>query len=74
MAYYLLVRSLLRLHPADSPLALAVGRDFKGKLSIAIFGLAILFSLASAMAAWALYVLVALMWLVPDRRMEKVID
>jgi uncharacterized membrane protein len=74
MAYFLLVRSLLRLHPADSPLALAVGRDFKGKLSIAIYALAVLFSLASAVAAWALYVLVALMWLVPDRRIEKVID
>ena len=74
MAYFLLVRSLLRLHPADSPLALAVGKDFKGKLSIVIYALAVLFSLASAVAAWALYVLVALIWLVPDRRIEKVID
>ena len=70
-AYYLLVRALIVVHEADSPLAIAVGRDAKGKISILVYAVAIGASFLSPFVAWALYVVVALMWLVPDRRIEK---
>src|SRR5262245_7478540 len=70
LAYTLLVYELVRLHGRDSPLALALGRDFKGKISIALYVTAIPLSFLSCWAAIALYVLVAVIWLVPDRRLE----
>ena len=70
-AYHLLVRALIVVHKADSPLAVAVGRDAKGKISILVYAFAIGASFLSPFVAWALYVVVALMWLVPDRRIEK---
>jgi uncharacterized membrane protein len=69
-AYYLLTRALIAHHGSDSPLAIAVGRDLKGKLSLAIYALAIPISLAAPRAACVLYVVVAALWLVPDRRIE----
>ena len=74
IAYYILTRVLLARHGADSPLAQALGKDFKGKVSIAIYAVAIVGAFANPHAACALYVIVALMWLVPDRRMERVAD
>lgn len=71
VAYYLLVRALLAVHGADSALAAAIGRDVKGKVSILLYGVAIALSFVSPPIAWGLYVLVALIWLVPDRRIEK---
>jgi uncharacterized membrane protein len=71
VAYYLLVRALIVVHEADSPLAIAVGRDAKGKISILVYAVAIGASFLSPIVAWTLYVVVALMWLVPDRRIEK---
>jgi Predicted integral membrane protein len=71
LAYYILERTLIAAHDLDSPLAQALGRDPKAILSIAAYALAI------AGAAWiplfscALYALVALMWLIPDRRIER---
>lgn len=70
VAYFFLVRALVALHGADSVLAAAVDRDFKGKVSIAIYLLAIPLAYVSTTLSGALYVLVALMWLVPDRRIE----
>jgi hypothetical protein len=55
-------------------LATAVGRDFKGKVSVIIYVMAILLSFVSSWFAGALYVLVAVMWLIPDRRIEKTIS
>jgi uncharacterized membrane protein len=71
VAYYLLVRALIAVHGAGSPLASAIGRDVKGKVSILIYGVAIALAFVSPWIAWALYVVVALIWLVPDRRIEK---
>lgn len=70
-AYFLLVRSLTSLHGDDSSLTQAIGRDVKGKGSIVLYAIAIPLSSLSPIAAWGVYVLVALIWLVPDRRMEK---
>ncbi|HLE23145.1 MAG TPA: TMEM175 family protein [Anaerolineales bacterium] len=70
-AYYLLVRTLIVVHGSESPLGAAVGRDVKGKVSMLIYAVAIGVSFLSPLIAWALYVAVALIWLVPDRRIEK---
>jgi len=71
IAYFLLVRALVALHGGGSPLARAIGRDTKGSLSVALYALAVGVSFLSPIAAWVLYVVVALVWLVPDRRIEK---
>ncbi|MBP1772780.1 MAG: hypothetical protein H6P99_1943 [Holophagaceae bacterium] len=72
VAYYLLSQCLIRFHRAGSLLGAAVGRDAKGKLSIAIYAAAILLSFANRWIGFGLYWLVALIWLVPDRRIERV--
>lgn len=73
IAYYILARVLVSLHGKDSAIAIALGRDFKGKVSVVFYAVAILLSLVSPMLACAIYVLVAIMWLIPDRRIEKVL-
>ena len=72
-AYYILVRSLLASHARDSLLARAMGSDFKGRISIWIYLLAIGVAFAWPLLAGLLYAAVAVMWLVPDRRIEKVL-
>jgi uncharacterized membrane protein len=71
LAYWLLERSIVRMQGADSPLAAALGRDVKGKLSPLLYILAIGSAFIAPRIAHALYVLVALMWLIPDRRIER---
>jgi len=71
VAYYILARSLIATNGRDSALAAAVGSDRKGLLSVVIYLVALPFAFVSAWIACALYVLVAAMWLVPDRRIEK---
>ena len=71
VAYYILTRTLISLHGRDSVLASAVGRDFKGKVSVVIYTVAILLAFVNSWLACALYVLVAVMWLIPDRRIER---
>jgi len=70
-AYYLLVRAILRVEGPQSTLARAVGRDLKGKGSIVMYAAGILLAFVEPRAAIALYVAVALIWLIPDRRIEK---
>jgi uncharacterized membrane protein len=71
VAYFILARSLLSIHARDSLLATALGADFKGKISMVIYLVAIPLAFVRSWLACALYVLVAVMWLVPDRRIEK---
>jgi uncharacterized membrane protein len=71
VAYYLLSQCLIHFHREGSLLGAAVGRDAKGKLSIAIYAAAILLSFANRWIGFGLYWLVALIWLVPDRRIER---
>jgi len=71
VGYFILVRALLAVHGRDSILATAVGRDFKGKVSVVIYVVAIPLAFLSAWLAGGLYVLVAIIWLVPDRRIEE---
>ena len=70
-AYSILVRRLIKLHGRDSTLASALGRDVKGKLSISLYAAAIPLAFVSPWIAGALYVSVAVMWLIPDRRIER---
>jgi len=71
IAYFILSRALISLHGKDSVLATAVGRDFKGRISTLIYLVAIPLAVVRWWLACALYVLVAIIWLVPDRRIEK---
>ena len=72
VAYYILTLTLIAHHGPDSGLAKAVGSDVKGKASVVIYVVSILLAFVSGWLAGALYVLVAVIWLIPDRRIEKV--
>jgi uncharacterized membrane protein len=74
VAYFVLVRALLSLHGEESTLAKALGRDLKAKLSLAIYATAVPLAFLVTWLAVALYVLVAIMWLVPDPRIEKTLN
>jgi uncharacterized membrane protein len=71
IAYWMLQRLILRSEGPESILAAALGRDLKGKLSPLLCALAIGIAFVSPGVAYALYLLVALMWLIPDRRIER---
>jgi uncharacterized membrane protein len=70
-AYYLLVRAMLRIEGPQSTLARAVGRDLKGKGSLVLYAAGVAIAFVEPWGAIALYVAVALMWLIPDRRIER---
>jgi len=65
--------AIIRSQGSESPLAQAIGRDLKGKLSPLLYLLGILFAFVDTRIAGTLYVLVALMWLIPDRRVERAV-
>jgi uncharacterized membrane protein len=73
-AYYILVRTLLAQHNKNSQLATAVGNKFKEKISIVIYAMAIALVFVHTLLSCALYALVAVIWLVPDRRIEKTLQ
>jgi uncharacterized membrane protein len=73
ISYWILQRVIINKQGSNSLLAKAVGKDFKGKISPFIYVLAILFAFINQWIADSLYVFVALMWLVPDRRIERII-
>ena len=71
IAYSILTVTLIAHHGKDSTIATAIGRDFKGKVSLAIYAIAIPLVFANSSLAFSLYVLVAIIWLIPDRRIER---
>ncbi len=71
VAYTILLRTLLRVPGGNPRLEAAVGSDMKGKLSLLLYGTAIGLAFVNQAIADAIYLAVALMWLVPDRRIEK---
>lgn len=73
IAYFLLQKAILHREGAHSVLAQALGRDIKGKLSPVFYVTGIVLAFIYPWASVAIYVLVALMWLVPDRRIERTI-
>jgi uncharacterized membrane protein len=70
ISYYVLQRAIIAGEGAESTLAAAIGRDAKGKASPFIYAAGIGFAFVNRWVALALYVVVTLMWLVPDRRLE----
>ena len=73
IAYYILQRAIIASQGANSLLATAIGKDWKGKLSPAFYLAAIPLAFVSVWISSGLYVFVALIWLVPDRRIERVL-
>jgi uncharacterized membrane protein len=73
IAYFLLQHAILHRHGEHSVLAHALGADFKGKISPLLYLAAIGLAFYEPWASLAIYVLVAIMWLIPDRRIEKVL-
>jgi len=73
IAYFLLERAIVHQQGRDSVLASAIGRDLKGKISPLLYAAAIVLAFVSPWLSIALYVLVAVMWLIPDRRIERVL-
>ncbi len=71
IAYFLLQRAILRRQPGDSLLAQALGNDLKGKLSPVLYAAGIGLAFAVPWLSLAIYALVAVIWLVPDRRIEN---
>jgi uncharacterized membrane protein len=74
IAYYLLQTLIIREHGENSELKKAIGNDFKGKISPLIYIAAIILAFVNQWISDALYALVALMWLIPDRRIESKIN
>jgi len=72
LAYTLLVRALLARHGRESALAQALGRDVKGNVSLVMYIAAIPLAFYSTLLSGLLYIAVALIWLVPDLRIERV--
>jgi uncharacterized membrane protein len=74
IAYFILTRTLLAVEGSDSSLARAVGRDAKGVISTALYIAALLLAFVNVWLACGIYALVAAIWLVPDRRIERMIS
>ncbi len=71
MAYTILCRLLIKEAGTDSPLAEALGRDWKGKVSVIVYAVAVGLAFINPWLAFSIYAIVALMWFIPDRRIEK---
>ena len=73
VAYFVLERTIIRSQGDDSRLARAVGAEFKGKASMVLYAAAIPLAYVEPWLAYGIYAAVALMWLVPDRRIERIV-
>jgi uncharacterized membrane protein len=71
LAFTLLTRTLIARHGNESALATAIGRDFKGKLSLGLYATAIPLAFVHSWIACGIYILVAAIWVIPDPRIEK---
>lgn len=71
VSYYLMVRSLMRIHTRDSTLVTALGNDWKGKISVVIYVIGVALSFVHPFLGVASYVSVAGMWFIPDKRFER---
>ena len=74
IAYYILEMSLIHHHGPDSLLSKAVGKNKKGQWSVALYIIGISTSFFSQWISGAMYILVAIMWLIPDMRIEKAVE
>ena len=74
IAYFIVIKALLKISDQNEALKRAIGNDFKGKISVVLYAFSILFSFWIPWLAVSGYVFVAIMWLIPDRRIEKVLS
>ncbi len=74
IAYFILTLALKAHHDEDSKLVRALGSDFKGKISVVIYAVAIPLAFVNSLIAASFYIIVALMWLIPDKRFERIIS
>lgn len=71
VAYYLLAHSLVQLHGKNSTLGIALGKDWKGILSVVVYAIGVAIAFVNAWISLALYAAVAITWFIPDKRIEK---
>jgi uncharacterized membrane protein len=73
-AYYLLQKAIIRLEGADSTLARVLGRDLKGKGSLVLYATGVALAFVNPWVSVAIYLAVALVWFIPDRRIERTVS
>jgi uncharacterized membrane protein len=74
ISYYILQLQIVKVHGKDGILARAIGSDWKGKLSPVLYAVAILCAFFNSMLSGLIYVAVAIIWLIPDKRIEKILQ
>ncbi len=74
VSYYILTKALIARHGEGSALARAIGKDRKGKLSVVLFSIGIPLSFVRTWLAFACYIAVVIMWLIPDPRIERTVS
>ncbi len=74
IAYFVLSRVLIATHPENATLAIAVGRDSKGIASVVLYAVAVAVALVAPLVSCGIYVLVAVVWLIPDPRIERALE
>lgn len=74
IAYFILSQTFIKSHNKNSDLESAIGNDFKGKISVFIYTIGVIIAFYNSMLSFLLYIVVALMWLIPDRRIENKIN
>ena len=74
VAYYILTMAIIAAHGKGSVLSRAIGKDYKGKISVALYAAAIPLSLWHTFASLGIYAAVAIMWLIPDSRIERAVQ
>jgi uncharacterized membrane protein len=71
IAYFILARSLVTLHGKDSLIGIAIGKDWKGKISLVLYAAGIGFSFINSWLGLSMYILVGTIWFIPDKRIEN---
>lgn len=74
IAFNILQRTIIQHHGKDSLLSKAVGKDYKGKASVVLYLIAVFLTKYYPIASGCIYIFVALMWLVPDKRIEHILE
>jgi len=74
ISYSIMVHLLLRHHDSDSHLAKAIGKDAKGNISLALYAVSIPIAFVLPIVSGAIYIVTAILWLIPDRRIERVLE
>lgn len=71
VAYFILTKTIISTHGSDTVLGTAIGKDLKGKISVVLYAIAVPMAFLEPFISVGIYILVALIWLIPDKRIEK---